>query len=137
LKLIPTIKDKTIAVLGLAFKANTDDVRDSSAIKTIQSLLDHQVHIKAYDPEATKNMRVLFPDITYCTSLYEAVTGADAAIIMTEWDEFKCMDLVQVKSLMRQHYIIDARNILSPAQLQELGFIAESIGRSCLYCKAA
>src|SRR5581483_6331439 len=93
------ISNKTIAVLGLAFKANTDDVRYSPAITTIKLLLEQNAIVKAYDPIAINNMRHLFPHITYCHSLYETVQDADAAIIITDWDEIKQIDFTRVKTL--------------------------------------
>lgn len=125
---------KTIAILGLAFKANTDDIRHSPTIKVIETLQEHGAQIKVYDPAAMDNMRRMFPDLTYCSSLYDAVTNADGIIIMTEWDEFKQMDLERVAKLVKQKYIIDARNIINPIYLQELGFICDTIGLSYL-CK--
>ncbi len=141
-KLIKLVKDhyqqdlcgKTVAVLGLAFKANTDDVRYSPAITTIQMLLDSNVTVHAYDPIAMANMRILFPDITYCATLYEAAKDADAMIIVTDWDEMKQMDFSRIKQLMKQPIIIDARNIISPDALKQLGFVCDNIGQSFL-CK--
>lgn len=126
------LTNKTIAVLGLAFKSNTDDIRYSPAITTIASLIKEGARVKTYDPAAMENMQQLFPSITYCTSLYEAVTNADAIIIMTEWDEFKQMDLSKIAKLVKGKYIVDARNILNPLHLQELGFECDTIGQSCL-----
>lgn len=130
------VKGKTIALLGLAFKADTDDIREAPAIKTIQSLLDQHALIKAYDPAAMNNMKNLFPDITYCSSLYEAVTDADAAIVMTEWQEFAVMDLAKVRSLMKQPIVVDARHIINPQVFQDAGFISECIGQSYLCRKS-
>jgi UDPglucose 6-dehydrogenase len=127
------IADKTIAVLGLAFKADTDDIRYSPAIKTIEKLLKYSAHVKAYDPEAMNNMAQIFPTITYCPSIEDAVCDADAIIIMTEWNEFKQMDLEHISTLVKQRIIVDTRNILDPAKLNELGFAFDNIGRSYLY----
>ncbi len=124
------ITGKTIAVLGLAFKSNTDDIRYSPAITTIELLLEHDAFIKAYDPAAISNMRLLFPNITYENSLYDALAHADAAIIITEWDEFKTIDLVHAKKLMNKPVIVDARNLLDPAQLKKNNFIFSMMGRS-------
>lgn len=128
------IENCTIAILGLAFKANTDDIRYSPAISAIKMLLEHGAHIKTYDPAAMENMRQIFPNITYCNSLYEAVTDADAIIIMTEWDEFKQMDLARVSNLVRERVIVDARNIINPSILKQIGFVCDTIGQSYL-CK--
>jgi len=128
------IKGKTVAVLGLAFKANTDDVRYSPAITTIQLLQESGATIKAYDPVAMDNMRILFPDLIYCTCAYQAATNADALIIITDWDEIKQIDFARLKQVMRSPILVDARNIINPEMLKQLGFICDAIGQSCL-CK--
>jgi len=129
-----TLVDKTIAVLGLAFKANTDDIRYSPAITTITELLNAGAIVKAYDPIAMPNMSQLFPQIIYGDSVYSTVADADAIIIMTDWDEIKQMNFNHVKALVNQPIIIDARNIINPETLKELGFDCDTIGQSYL-CK--
>jgi UDPglucose 6-dehydrogenase len=132
------ITGKTIAVLGLAFKAQTDDVRYSPAITAIHMLLKHGAHVRAYDPEAMKNMSVLFPDtITYCNSAYEALTHADGALIITDWDEFKTLNIAKMAELMNQRILVDARNIMNERKLESNGFIFDFIGRSYLAQHAA
>jgi len=131
------IAGKTVAVLGLAFKANTDDIRYSPAITTINKLLKHGAIIRAYDPQAMESMKVefpekLFPNITYCASLENAIEKADAVIIMTEWDEFRQINIAHIAQLLNKRVLVDARNILDPAVLREHGFIFDNIGRSCL-----
>ena len=116
---------KTVAILGLAFKGNTDDVRYSPAITTIEILLHEGVIIKAYDPVATDNMRKLFPDIVYVQSIYEAASGSDAVIIMTEWDEFKYIDLGLLAELVREKILVDARNLLDPQELKKFDFVCD------------
>lgn len=123
------IEGKTIALLGLAFKANTDDVRYSAAIPLIEALLGKNVCIKAYDPIATSNMKKIFPALDYQNSLYEAVENTDAIVIMTEWDEFKEMDLGLVAQLVKNKVIIDMRNILKPGELQKYSFNYFLMGR--------
>ncbi len=123
------LHQKTVALLGLAFKSNTDDVRYSPAITTIEVLLQEGARIKAYDPVAIENMRKLFPDIIYVQSIYEAVSGADAIIIMTEWDEFKYIDLGVLAKLVKEKVIVDARNLLDPQELKKFGFSYAMIGR--------
>ena len=103
--------NKTVAILGLAFKGNTDDVRYSPAITTIKLLLARGAHIKAYDPQAMTNMREYFEHITYCDSIQQTVEDADAVIVMTEWDEFREMDLTDIALRMRNRVLVDARNI--------------------------
>jgi UDPglucose 6-dehydrogenase len=125
---------KTVAVLGLAFKADTDDVRYSPSIATINLLLELGATVKAYDPIAMNNMRTIFPDLTYCSSPYVAATNADAVIIMTDWNEIKQIDFSRLKQMMRCPMIIDARNIINPEILKQLGFACDTIGQSYL-CK--
>ena len=128
-----TIKGKTIAVLGLAFKANTDDIRYSPAIQTIKTLLQNGLEVRAYDPAAMENMKHEFPNITYCETMYDAVTGVDAIVVMTEWNEFKHMDLSYVAQLVNHRILVDARNILNPVTLKKLDFVCDAIGQSYLY----
>ena len=123
-----SLRDKTIAILGLAFKANTDDIRYSSAITAIKMLLDLGAHVQAYDPAATENMKRLFPDIVYCSSPYDAVVAADACIVLTEWAEFKALDLEKIASLMHAKIVVDMRGILDCNRLKTLEFIYDTIG---------
>ncbi len=121
---------KTIGVLGLAFKANTDDVRYSPAITLIENLLNAGASVKAYDPAAIPTMKKIFPTIEYASSLYEAVTDVDAVVVLTEWDEFVKMDLEQVRSLVKTPILLDARNIISTKKLKKLGFSFDNIGKA-------
>ena len=123
-----SLEDKTVAILGLAFKANTDDIRYSPAITAIEMLIENGAHVRAYDPAATENMKKLFADIDYCTSPYEAVANADACIVLTEWPEFKALDLEKIASIMRSKIVIDMRNIFDRDQLKKLGFVYDTIG---------
>lgn len=125
---------KTVAVLGLAFKANTDDVRYSPSIKTITLLQKLGATVKAYDPVANENMRKLFPDLVYCLTSYEAADRADAVVILTDWDEIKQIDLARLKKVMRHPIIVDARNIFNPEVLKQFDFACDDIGQSYL-CK--
>jgi UDPglucose 6-dehydrogenase len=125
---------KTVAVLGLAFKADTDDVRYSPSVMTINLLQDMGAIIKAYDPIATDNMRKIFPDVMYCSSPYDAATDADAVVIMTDWDEIKQIDFARLKKFMNYPMIVDARNVVNPEILKQLGFACDAIGQSYL-CK--
>lgn len=129
------LASKKIAVLGLAFKANTDDIRESSSIDMLEKLIDAGAHISAYDPEAMANMSKLFPDISYASSSYDALKDADAAIVLTEWSEFKALDLAYVKELMNQPIIFDARNLLNTLWLKELNFTFENIGNAEVKCQ--
>lgn len=125
---------KTVAVLGLAFKADTDDIRYSPAIRTINLLQELGAIVKAYDPIAMDNMRKVFPDLLYCSSPYQAATDADAVVIMTDWDEIKRIDFARLKKVMHYPMIVDARNVVNPETLKHLGFACDTIGQSCL-CK--
>lgn len=126
------IKGKTIAVLGLSFKQMTDDVRESASIAMIQSILDRDGKVKAYDPEAADNMKKHFPNIEYNTSWQMAVKGADAVVIMTEWHEFRGLDLSELKQLVKTLLILDTRNVLSIKDLVRLGFKFDNVGRKAL-----
>ncbi len=121
------LKGKTIAILGLAFKADTDDIRYSPAIPVIKKLLQHGVNIKAYDPVAMENMGLVFPEITYCNSYLEAVKDADACIVLTEWKEFSNIDLDDAVQSLKQRIIIDMRNVLDKNQLKKLRFNVYSV----------
>jgi len=127
------LKDKKIAVLGLAFKPETDDIREASSIKIIKRLLDEGSYLRLYDPRAMENMREIFPEeppqISYVKSPYEAVKEANALLIITEWDEFKELDLKKIKEVMDNPVIIDGRNVYDPSEVRELGFEYYSIGR--------
>ena len=120
---------KTIGILGLAFKPNTDDVRESSSIEMIQSILDGGGKVKAYDPIANKSMQNIFPDLNYVHSWEETCDGVDAMVIMTEWNEFRGMDLKKLKKLMKTPLVLDTRNILSMDKLSEYGFQFDNVGR--------
>lgn len=124
------IKDKTIGILGLAFKPNTDDMRFASSIDIINYLAAAGAKIKAYDPQAMEKARPLFEDITFCKDPYDAAKGSDVLLILTEWDEFKTMKLNRIKKLLKNPLIIDGRNIFDPVKMKKLGFRYISIGRA-------
>ena len=123
------LKNKTIGILGLAFKPNTDDVRESSAIDIIEFIISQGGEIKAYDPIANQAMKEYFPNINYCNSWEMTCEGVNAIAIMTEWNEFRSIDLIQLKSLMIDPIILDTRNILDVEQLTKLGFLFDNVGR--------
>jgi len=129
LNFVPKLKGKTIGLLGLAFKPNTDDVRDAPALTVIDEILKRGGHIKGYDPEAMDEMRKHFPQITYVASSDDAVKDVDALIILTEWNEFRNMDLDYIKSVMKKPVLIDARNIYDPDMIIQKGFQYDCIGR--------
>jgi len=126
-ELLGSVEGKTIGVLGLAFKPNTDDVRISPACLLIEDLQKEGAKIRARDPEATENAKKVLSDVTYCADPYEVADGADLLILATEWDEFKTMDLEKIKSSVSK--FIDARNVFEPAKMKALGFEYRSIGR--------
>jgi UDPglucose 6-dehydrogenase len=123
------VKGKTIAVLGLTFKPNTDDMRDSPSLSIVAVLQGSGARIKAFDPAGMKEAKKLLPDIAYCDDAYGAIEGADAVVIVTEWNEFRVLDLPRVRKLMRAPLIIDLRNIYSPVEMAAAGFDYHSIGR--------
>jgi UDPglucose 6-dehydrogenase len=121
---------KVIAVWGLAFKPRTDDLRESPAIHLIKAVVAEGALVRAYDPKGGRPAARLFPEhVTICGRSYEAVEGADALVVATEWNEFREPDFARIKSLMRRHAIFDGRNIYKPDHIRELGFHYEGIGR--------
>ncbi len=120
---------KQIAVLGLTFKPNTDDMRDSPAIDIIQALQDAGASIHAYDPEGHEQAALVLKDVTYATNPYDALKDADAAVLVTEWDVFRALDLARVKTLLANPILIDLRNIYDPADMARHGIEYSSIGR--------
>jgi UDPglucose 6-dehydrogenase len=123
------IKDKTIAVLGLSFKPDTDDIRCSVAIDVVKSLQQAGAKIKAYDPQAMQRAASELDSVKFCKGVYEAIKDSDCLLIMTEWDEFLQLDLAKIKKLLRQPVIVDGRNIFDPAKMKNLGFVYKSFGR--------
>ena len=123
------VRGKTIAVLGLAFKPNTDDMRDSPSLDIIPELQKNGARIQAYDPEAMDEAAGLLKDIDYKQDAYGAIEGADALVIVTEWDQFRALDLTQVKALLTWPIIVDLRNIYVPQEMSDMGFAYSSIGR--------
>lgn len=120
---------KSVAVLGLAFKPNTDDMRDAPSIKIINHLQDLGIRVTAYDPQAMDNAKKLLPKVKYAKDIYSAVKDQDALLLVTEWPQFSQIDLVRVKKLMRQPIIVDGRNFLPKEQILEFGFSYVGIGR--------
>ena len=122
-------KGKTVAVLGLTFKPNTDDMRDAPSLAIIQSLLDAGAIVRAYDPEGMEAAEAMMPDVTYCKSPYEAATGADAVAIVTEWDIFRALDLKRLAAVMAGPVMVDLRNVYRPEDVRGAGFAYSSVGR--------
>jgi len=125
-----SLKGKTIAVWGLAFKPRTDDMREAPAIVIIEGLLAQGASVRAYDPEATRTARNVFGDrITFCEKSYDALAGADALAVVTEWNTFREPEFAKMRELMRSPVVFDGRNIYSPENMRTLGFTYFSIGR--------
>ena len=126
-----SLKGKTIAIWGLAFKPRTDDMREAPAIPLIEALLSAGASVQAFDPEAARVAKTIFGSkITYAANSYDAVKGADGLAIVTEWNEFRRPDLGRVRSLMRSPIIFDGRNLFAPSHMKQNGFTYYSIGRS-------
>ncbi|MCB1446956.1 MAG: UDP-glucose/GDP-mannose dehydrogenase family protein [Rhizobiaceae bacterium] len=124
-----SVRGKTIAVLGLAFKADTDDMRDSPAIPLIQALQDFGATVRAYDPEAMDNAQGIFSHVTFCDDAMDAATGADAVVILTEWQEFRELNLLKLRSRVAAPLLVDFRNLLSEDAAVASGFDYWCIGR--------
>jgi len=123
------LKGKQVGVLGLTFKAHTDDIRFAPALEILRRLLAEGASVRAYDPQAMKKTQALFHTVKYCEDAYEAVSGADAVLLLTEWPEFRELDWPRVHGLMARPLVLDGRNLLSPATMRGLGFEYHSIGR--------
>jgi UDPglucose 6-dehydrogenase len=129
-KVLAPLDDKIIAVLGLAFKPNTDDMREAKSVEVIRLLHEAGVTVKAYDPVAGENAKRLLPaSVRFCASSYEAAEGADALAVVTEWNEFKLLNMERLRSLMRRPLVFDGRNIYEPERMRRLGFEYHSVGR--------
>ena len=125
-----TLKGKTVAIWGLAFKPKTDDMREAPAIPLIQALIAAGVKVQAYDPEAVDVAKGIFGSkVTFAANNYDALKGADALAIVTEWNEFRRPDFARMRSLMRQPVVFDGRNLFTPEQMKQNGFTYQSIGR--------
>ena len=112
------LRGKKVAVWGLAFKPNTDDVRFAPSITLVRALLAEGAAVRAYDPEATEKAKAVIPEVTYCSDAYQAAEGADAILIVTEWDEFRQMDWTRLLSTVEQPLVIDGRNVFSSRRHQ-------------------
>jgi UDPglucose 6-dehydrogenase len=123
------MKGKQIGVLGIAFKPNTDDIRLAPAIEVIRRLLAEGAVVRATDPEAMERARAVFPTLSYSSDPYEVAHGADALLILTEWDQFRRLDWKRVRTEMARPLVIDGRNMLRPADMAALGFEYISFGR--------
>lgn len=129
-KNLKTIEGKTIGILGLAFKPNTDDMREAPSKYVIENLQRAGAKIKAYDPVAIGNATKVLKDVVYCNDSYDVAKDTDALIVLTEWNEFKLLDLAKIKSLMKKPVLFDGRNIYEPQKLKNLGFEYYGVGRN-------
>lgn len=122
-------RGRKIALLGLAFKPNTDDMRDAPSLAIVASLAGDGAELHAYDPESMEQARPLMPEVSFHDDAYSAIAGAEALVIVTEWDEFRALDLDRVKSLLKQPVVVDLRNVYRPADMRKRGFEYASVGR--------
>ena len=128
-KMIGDIANKNIAVLGLAFKQETDDIRESPSITLVEQILAHGGIVKAHDPKAIDNFSKLFPQVSYYSNAYDAIEDADVVLLLTEWNEYRALDLTKLKKLMRTPCLIDTRNLLEPSVVKKHGFEYDGVGR--------
>jgi UDPglucose 6-dehydrogenase len=128
-ELLGSLDEKVVGVLGLAFKPNTDDMREAPSIEVIHLLQSEGARIQAYDPVSMSNAGLYLHDVTLCQDAYEAARGADALVIITEWNEFKHLSLVRLKEVMNQPVVVDGRNVYDPELMQTLGFVYRGVGR--------
>jgi UDPglucose 6-dehydrogenase len=124
-----SVAGKTIAALGLTFKPNTDDMRESPSLSILPALAEAGATIRAFDPEGMDEAKKLMPQLEYCSDAYQAIDGADVLVLVTEWNEFRALDLARVRSLLREPVVIDLRNIYQPQDMANAGLVYHSIGR--------
>ncbi len=125
-----SVRGKTVAVLGLTFKPNTDDMRDSPAIAVVQALQDAGAIVRAFDPEGVEQAKLVLTDVDYARDPYDCVTGADVAVLVTEWDAFRALDMDRVRTLMATPVLVDLRNVYRPEEMARRGIDYRSIGRA-------
>jgi UDPglucose 6-dehydrogenase len=127
------LRGKTVAVLGLTFKPNTDDMREAPSIPLIVALQDMGAKVRVHDPEGMQQARQVLTDVTYCDGPYDCIEEADAAVIVTEWEQFRALDFDRLKDLMACPVIVDLRNIYRPEDMQRQGFAYTCVGRSSAF----
>jgi UDPglucose 6-dehydrogenase len=128
-EMLGDLEGKTVGLLGLAFKPNTDDMRDAPSIDIAQAMLEAGAQVRAYDPVAVENAVQLLPNVTMYPNPYEMAEGCDALIVATEWNEFKHLDLKRIHKIMAQPVIFDGRNIYDPLEMAQRGFKYRGVGR--------
>ncbi len=129
-KVLGGVRDKTVGILGLSFKPNTNDIREAPSVFIIGKLLEAGASVQAYDPVASSDMKALFPRVGYKNDAYEAAKGADALVLVTEWNQFRNLDLERISSEMKAPNFFDLRNVYSPERMRELGFNYYCVGRN-------
>jgi len=129
-KALGNLRGKNIAILGLAFKQNTDDIRESAAIDIIKNLLAKGANIQCFDPMAMENTRKILPDLIFCSDEYETARNSDALVILTEWNQFRNLDLHRIKALINNPILLDMKNLYEPDKAKDLGFAYQGIGRN-------
>jgi UDPglucose 6-dehydrogenase len=127
--LVGDLSGKTVGVLGLAFKPNTDDLREAPALEVSRRLIDAGAQVRAFDPVCMERAAVLMPEVKMADDPYSMAAGCDAVIVCTEWNEFKQLDLVRLREAMRDPIVVDGRNIYEPAEMARLGFRYRGMGR--------
>jgi UDPglucose 6-dehydrogenase len=125
-----SLRDQVIGLLGLAFKPSTDDMREAPSVEIAEALLRRGALVRAYDPAAMGNAKAILPGIEYRRNAYAVARGADALVLVTEWNEFKQLDLARIKRGMKRPVLVDGRNIYDPEQMRRLGFVYRGIGRN-------
>ena len=131
-KALGSLDQKTIGILGISFKPNTDDIRDAPAIEIIHLLQNEGAVIRAYDPEAMENAAAVLKHVTLCKNPYEVTEGCDALVLATEWNEFKQLDFGRIHKSMKQPIVMDGRNLWDPQLMRDLGFTYFGVGRGML-----
>jgi UDPglucose 6-dehydrogenase len=124
-----SLDGKHIGLLGLAFKPNTDDMREAPSVDIAKQLQAHGATVAAYDPQAETNARRMLQDVRYCTDAYDVADGSDALVLVTEWREFRGLDLARIRALMRNPVIVDGRNLYEPEVVRRAGFSYYGMGR--------
>jgi UDPglucose 6-dehydrogenase len=133
-----SVRDRLVAVLGLTFKPNTDDMREAPSLVIVPALMSRGARVRAFDPQGMAEARKLMPGLETADDPFSCIAGADAMVILTEWDQFRALDLDRVKALLRTPLVVDLRNVYKPAPMAEKGFAYVSIGRSDIphpYCR--
>ena len=128
-ELTAALRERNVAVLGLTFKPNTDDMREAPSIPLITALQELGAKVRAYDPVGMEQAKLVLRGVETCENPYACATGADALVIVTEWEEFRALDLERLKTLMTRPTIVDLRNIYRPEDMARLGFFYTSVGR--------